>query len=186
MRAPKLLPTRLLIAGLMLSSALLFAVIQHMMMVSGGKELTFAAQGFDPRALLRGHYAQVAYAISRPNLEAPPALSTKAWQPVWVTIVPAEGDWSVQSVAAAKPDAAPAGGHLVLADAKGWGSGLQLRYGIERIYAQQKEAEAIEHAVRGGPDGDSEIKVVAALGSDGRLRLKAVIVDGTRTNFAWW
>jgi len=188
MREPKLLTLRILLVGLLLSAVLAGAAVQHILAVSSGTELTFTAQAFDPRALLTGHYAQVTYAISRPMTDEELAIpSSKSWQPVWVAIVPNEGDWKVASITAKKPAAAPADGRLVAAEARYLsGTSARLRYGIERIYAQQKEAEAISNAVRGGPTGDSKVQVVASLGKDGRLRIKAIIVDGTRTDFTWW
>ncbi len=109
--------------------------------------------------------------------------------------MPNEGDWQVAGVTINRPDAPPADGRIVAADAryKYAGGDMQLRYGIERIYAQQKEAAAIGDALRTGPlpaDGtepaEPRVQIVASLGSDGRLRLKGIIVDGKRTDFTWW
>lgn len=194
-RTPKFLNLRILIAGLLLTGALAGSVVQHVMAVASGAELSFAAQGFDPRGLLTGNYAQVSYAISRPVLENTGLKPAKGWQPVWVAIAPEVNDWKVVSLSAQKPSDLPPGGHLIRADVRYQSQGAvpMLRYGIERIYAQQKEAEAIGRAVTAPPptqEGaepvEPNVKIVASLGGDARLRLKAVIVEGKRTDFTWW
>lgn len=185
----RFLPLRLLAAGLLLSAGLAAAAVMHISAVASGSEVIIPAQAFDPRALLTGHYAQLRYAISQAGAEAVAGVAPKpGWQPVWVAIVPAENDWKAVSVTAQKPAAAPAGGHLVRAEARVHkDSPADLRYGIERIYAQQGEAEAIERAVRAvGESEDSRLKVVAALGRDGRLRVKGLVMGGKRTDLGWW
>lgn len=185
----KLLALRLLLAGGVLSIGLIAAAAMHIAAVSSGTEVVIPAQAFDPRALLTGHYAQLRYAISQGEASIASSIVPKpTWQSVWVAIVPAESDWKVVSLSVEKPQDAPQGGHLVRAEAKvRKDSPADLRYGIERIYAQQHEAEDIDRAVRAiGASEDARLKVVASLGSDGRLRVKGLMAGGKRTDFGWW
>ncbi len=186
----RFLTLRLLLAGAVLSLGLIAAAATHIAAVTSGTEIIIPAQAFDPRALLTGHYAQLRYAISEAGASAVSVAPKPAWQPVWVAIAPADevGEWKTVSVMADKPQAAPTGGHLVRAEARVRKEApADLRYGIERIYAQQSEAEAIDRAVRTvGEGADARLKVVASLGRDGRLRVKALIMGGQRTDFGWW
>jgi len=163
--------------------------VMHISAVASGSEIIIPAQAFDPRGLLTGHYAQLRYTISQAEPATVAGVTpSPGWQPVWVAIAPAEDDWKAVAISAEKPAAAPEGGHLVRADARvRKDSPADLRYGIERVYAQQSEAEAIDRAVRAiGESEDTRLKVVASLGADGRLRVKALIMGGKRTDFGWW
>ncbi|MFO1187488.1 MAG: GDYXXLXY domain-containing protein [Alphaproteobacteria bacterium] len=185
----KFLPLRLFVAGFLLSAGLVAAAVMHISAVASGSEVVIPAQAFDPRAFLTGHYAQLRYAISQAEAPTLAGIAPKpGWQPVWVAIAPSENDWKAVSVTANKPAAAPEGGRLLRAEARvRAGSPADLRYGIERIYAQQSEAEAIDRAVRViGEGADARLKVVASLGGDGRLRVKGIIMGGQRTDFGWW
>jgi uncharacterized membrane-anchored protein len=184
-----LLGVRLLVAGALLSGGLVAAAISHVLAVSRGVEIVIPAQGFDPRALLTGHYAELRYSISQGDVSVSGlAPGPPAWRSVFVSIAPVETDWKVDAVSVTKPATAPQGGHVIAAEARYQSEGLVLlRYGIERVYAQQKEAEAIDKAVRGVPNTeDTRLQIVASLGSDRRLRIKALIAEGKRTDFGWW
>jgi uncharacterized membrane-anchored protein len=184
----KLLGVRLFVAGALLSGGLVAAAISHVIAVARGTEIVIPAQGFDPRALLTGHYAELRYAISQGDVSVSGLAPGPGWRSVLVSIAPEANDWKVIAVSVKKPEAAPEGGHVIAAEAKYQSEGLVLlRYGIERVYAQQAEAEAIDKAVRGvATSADTRLQVVASLGSDGRLRIKGLIAQGKRTDFGWW
>lgn len=175
------------LAGAILSAGLVKAVAGHIQAVEKGAEMTLAAEGYDPRTLLSGHYAQMRYDIngfdppSATGGEAPlPVAATRGWRPVFVQLTQTEDGWTVTQVARRLPEGAE--GLWVRAQARGRGF-LALRYGIERIYAQQKEAEALEALLR---SQDDEVSVVVSFGDDRRLRLKGLIINGQRRDFAWW
>jgi uncharacterized membrane-anchored protein len=195
MGGAKFLPLRLVLAGLVLSAALIAAVLIHVRAVAGGTEIVVAAHGFDPRSLLRGNYTELRFAISRAAKISPPTKSpSRQWQPRWVTIVPDETtDWRVNAITIERPSNTPVGGKIVRADARFFSASedgfadADLRYGIERVYAQQKEAEAISVVLaHARPEDETKVQVVASLGTDGRLRLKGLIVEGKRQDFGWW
>jgi len=194
----RLVPIRLLLVGALLTAGLVVSVVRHVEAVAGGTEIVLAAQGYDPRSILRGQYSEMRFAISQVSGLPWPAGWPDAYsiKDVFVTIVPDRDDWRVAAVSL-KRDAAPAEGHVVKASGASYKGAKDsapantihwdLTYGIERIYLQQSEAEAIDKMLRGAPaDAPPHVQVVASLGTDGRLRLKAVIVDGKRTDFTWW
>ena len=176
----------ILIAGAILTAGVVKAVSEHIVEVNDGQEITLAAEGFDPRSLLSGHYAQVQYEISRfelPEEKDEGVLSDyDRWTPLWVEIVKGTEGWSVKQVQAASPAAASDDGVWVRARSRGR-SVIRLQYGIERIYAQQAEAEALEDLLRSNED---VVEVIASLGTDNRLRLKGLVVNGQRKDFTWW
>ncbi len=189
-RRTSLLTLRLIVVGLVLTGALAGGAIMNALAVTQGTEIVLGAQGYDPRAPLTGNFTQVTFAISNPSFDGNPAIVNKpGWQDVWVVIAPDGPDWKAVSASNSKPNAAPAGGYLIAAETRySGGATVPLRYGIERIYLQQKEAERIAGLVRGltADAATVPVKVVASLGSDKRLRLKGLIVQGKRMDFTWW
>ena len=202
----KLSPRSLLIllAGVILTAGLVKAVVGHIQQVGSGEEITLIANGYDPRSLLSGHYAVLRYGVSNTNLrDNGVALPFTGSVPVWVQFEPAtppqvdQGlqtetgngfdpptgpvrNWQVADYALERGDGE---GPWVQAEASRRGESVFFRYGIERFYAQQAEAEALEGLLR---SNDDQVEVVAAHGIDGRLRIKALIINGERTDLKWW
>ena len=64
---------------------------------------------------------------------------------------------------------------------------VTLDVGVDRFYADQDEAVALEESLReaGQPGGPAAYAIVS-IGQDGRARLKGVEVDGTRADLNWF
>lgn len=179
----------LILVGLALSAGLVGAAVHHVRAVAAGTEILLLTEGFDPRGLLRGHYAEVRYRINSASAVPSEINNSVAFERGFVTIVPADGDWAVVAVTRARPSSVPAGGHAIAAKVRGSAepSGyLDILYGIERVYAQQSEAEALERTLRGPDEETGEVRMAVSLGAEGRLRLKGIVIDGERRDFTWW
>ena len=63
---------------------------------------------------------------------------------------------------------------------------VTLDIGIDRFYADQAEALAIEDALRQAGRGGPEAFAIVSVGQDGRARLKGVEIGGRRTELTWF
>lgn len=155
------------------SLALLGAVLAHIHAIETGPELVFEVGGFDPRDFLRGHYVRLRY----PDLEQVSGLAAAGeGRHLTVHLAPGpDGLWRPQ-------DGSTDDSIAVVARIDPSRSG-DPRYGIERFYAQQQEAEAIEDAMR---MRGQDVRVIATVGWDRRLRIKALMVGDRRYALSWF
>ena len=175
--------------GALLSLALAWSVTAHIRAVETGREIILPAEGYDPRSLLSGHFAQMRYPINQAETAdlTENALAGEQHRRhrrgLYVGLkADEEGAWRVTRVSEQAFSAA--GVTVVRARGRNrFGDRVQLDYGIERFYAQQKEALELEEILR---RRESEVRIVAALGQDRRLRIKAIIIDGHRRDMRWW
>lgn len=188
----------LIAVGVGMSALLVGSVAARAIAVSTAPEVVMDAAGFDPRAPLLGHFAQVRLAApaawTLPEAEAQALMRAGR---AWATLAPgaAEGDWRLVGVSAQRPSAAP--GRLVVRvavaewgaafepEAGSQGASITLDYGVDRIYLPQVQAEAVQTAAaQRTAEGGAELKLVLARLGDGSLAVKGVIVDGARIDIA--
>lgn len=186
----KTLPLRILGAGVLLVAALVGLVAYEGQARAAGQEVRLSMEAFDPRSLLTGHYA----ALQLTDVLPPGAECPDGGAEGWLALRP---DGAVHRLAGA---AATREAALKLApvavrgtascvgrssDEPGSGERVMLDIGVDRLHADQAEAEALEAALRAGPDQPTALAVVS-VGRDGRARLKGVIVGGQRTDLDWF
>jgi len=185
------LPIRILAAGALLVAALVGLVAYEAQARARGQEVRLAMEAFDPRSLLTGHYAALQFAHTLPpGVPCPDGRPTR-----WIALAPDGPVHRLAGVADSREAALKLGPVAVRGSASclfgGAGDNpLETRravldIGVDRLHADQQEAEALEAALRAGP-GAPEALAVISVGRDGRARLKGVIVGGRRTELTWF
>lgn len=185
------LPIRILGAGLLLVAALVALVSYEAQARARGQEVRLAMEAFDPRSLLTGHYAALQLTDRLPDGAACPDGGPSGWLAL-------RADGAVHRLAGAAatrqdalklaPVAVRGTASCLGAPAREEGGEPQrvsLDIGVDRLHADQAEAEALEAALRAGPDRPEAVALVS-VGRDGRARLKGVIVGGRRTDLDWF
>ena len=196
-------PVRIVAAAVVLAAGLVTLVVREGVARAQGQEARLAMQGYDPRALLTGHYVQFQLRHDLPpGARCPPGASADSRaREAWVALR-REG-----------PRYAPAGAAPTQAEALRLGplavrgvlrcesspslpwlgaraaepKSLRLDVGIDRIHLDQAEAEAMERQLRRfGPEAPVEADAIVSVGRDGKARLTGVVVGGRRTDLNWF
>lgn len=175
---------RFVLLSALASVALLCAVLVWMIadraaVLRDGREIVLKTEPLDPRDLLRGRYVRLNYDISR----IPPMLFIRdeidyfdSGTTIFVRLE--EGDdgiWSAREavVGAIPADSAPDAVWLrgeTRFRLSSTDNPASVVYGIERFYAPENEAPAIEKRMR-----DGEVtEIVVAVATDGRGQIKAL------------
>ena len=185
------------LCGLLLL-ALLVAVGLHMHALSSGKEIAVPAAGYDPRAVLLGNYVRLrpdpGGEITRKAAEQIRSDFNLDANRTYVTVdgwivMAREGDiWDIETILpdkpelSSEPDRGAIKGVLSLRAAASGTYTAQSSLNIDRFYANQRDALAIEQAIADRKD----VRVLLAVSRDGQARLKGISVDGERRLISWW
>lgn len=197
MRLPGV-PARILAAAVLLTLALVGLVVREGMARAQGQEVRLAMAGYDPRSLLSGHYVQFQLRSELPaGTLCPPGSNDFAQASQWVALRRA-GDHHVPSGAAASRAGAARLGDLVVRgrlfcdgpeagpSARREGpTSVSIDLGVDRAHFEQRQAEALEAALRARGDDPAPAFAVVSIGRDGRARLKGLIVGGRRSDLDW-
>lgn len=187
--------------------ALIALVVNESRARASGVEAILAMQPVDPRSLLSGHYVIVSLQETLPA--GTPCPDTLAgghafgpWSPSqpaqWIALTPRGQHHSTSGLADTK-EAAEALGPLV---ARGNAScnmpvesppeegqpappppqaSLFTDLGVDRFYIDQANAERIDRMMRdSASEEEAQVFAIVSIGSDGRARMKGLIVDGER------
>ena len=182
------LPLRILGAGLLLAAALVGLVTYEGQARARGQEVRLAMEAFDPRSLLTGHYAALQLTHALPDeIPCPDGGETG-----WLALRADGAVHRLAGMAASREAALKLGPVAVRGTASCLGGGapadgprqVVLDIGVDRMHADQQEAQALETALRARPDRPEALAVIS-VGRDGRARLKGVIVGGRRTDLDW-
>ena len=167
--------------GLMLTVTGQSAVLGHMVyervaLLRTGQEISLAMAPRDPRSLFRGYYARLTYKISNINLRDVEGADTfKRKSAIYVILAPDDtGAWTPVSVHPS-PMPAAAGQAMVRGTVKymnGSQATVRVNYGIESYFLPRAEARRIERL----PIADMRVR--AAVGPDGTVAIKGILVDG--------
>ena len=190
------------IAGVLILG-LLSGVGTHMHALSSGKEISIAAQGYDPRDILLGHYVQLRadleFALTPENAEEVRSdfdfeRSTNDLKG-WIVLRNDESGWQPVSFHAEKPVLADKSNTVAIrtnayaeeVHASDNDATVTLKIvpqlDIDRFYANQSEALAIEERLRAS---DADVRMILSVNASGEPLLKGVSVDGNRQVISWW
>lgn len=205
MRLPSV-PVRILAAAGALALGLVGLVVREGVARAEGQEVLLEMEGYDPRALLTGHYVQFQLRHDLPAGARCPR-DTGAGGSArdgWVALK-RDGVRHVPSGAARTHPEALRLGEVAVRGTLACSSGfappaagrpdqspqevmsLTLDLGIDRIHLDQADAEAMERDLRRfAPDAAAEADAVVSIGRDGKARLKGVVVAGKRTDLDWF
>ena len=190
----RFLPMRILAAAVLLALVLVGLVIHESRARAAGREVRLPMEAVDPRSLLGGHYValQLTQAMD-PGQPCPPGLP-EGPKPGWIGLVRTPTGERVGGGGATRAEAlthgvvalkgrvecyaGPAGGEFP--------GRVTLKIGVDRFHADQKQAEALDAALRGRkPNTPDQAFAVVSVGQDGKARLKGVIVGGRRADLTW-
>jgi uncharacterized membrane-anchored protein len=211
-------PWLILAAAGALLAGLTGLVVHEEHLRRSGREVLLTVEAVDPRDLLSGHYARLdlretladgqacppgarldTFGGGLPGFGAPPPPQG------WISLRRAGNHYVASGMATNRTDALKTGDVVVrgvlrcrgpepaLADLSlpARPAVVSLDIGIDRFHADQKQAEAIEAAVRGPPTTGAEPNgvrplVIVSVGADGRARLKGLLVAGRRLTLSWF
>ena len=139
-------------------SAVLAGMIwQQQQRLAHGREVILRVQPFDPRDLLRGHYAMLQFDISRIPLAAfagagaQEAASLRGRE-IYAVLRKEPGTpfWTLARALGKRPDALAAGEVALKGRVRRVvGDAVWVEYGVERYYAPKERAQALERLVQG-------------------------------------
>lgn len=193
MRSPSV-PVRIVVVAVLLALALAGLVAREGMARAAGREVVLAITGFDPRSLLTGHYVRFQFRSEYPGgTPCPPGAGGYSRRPgAWVALK-REGDHHAAAGVGLSREAAAKLGDLVvrgdidcLSRTPPETTWVELNLGLDRLHADQAEAEAIQKVLVARRDAPGAAYAVVSIGNDGKARLKGLVVAGRRTNLDWY
>ena len=214
--SPRALALRIGAVAVLLVLALIALLVRENAARASGQEVRLAMEGFDPRSLLSGHYAALQMVQRLPDsTECPPDLEAHySGDDSWVALTAGpdgahrvtgggasrtealkHGPLVVRGEANCRQDILPPGAPPADASAEPAPNPaaetrqtvVTLDIGIDRFYADQAQAEALEDSLRDqGRAGAPPAFAIVSIGRDGRGRLKGVEVGGTRADLNWF
>jgi hypothetical protein len=193
MKAPGA-PLRILAAAAVLALGLVGLVVREGMARAGGQEVVLPITGYDPRELLTGHYVQFQFRSEYPGGTACPPGSGgfSRRKDAWVALR-RQGDHYVATGAALSRAGALRMGEVAvrgdidcLARAAPETTWVMLNLGVDRLHADQAQAQAIQGVLMTTRDGPATGYAVVSVGADGKARLKGVAAGGRRVSLDWF
>lgn len=179
-------------AAVLLAGALVWLILSEHRARAEGTEVRLALGGVDPRSLLSGHYVQLLFMDSLPKgVGCGRALNGKPGDPKWVALRVIDGRARVAGEAPTREAALRLAPIAVRGAVNCWGArteaeNVTLDIGLERFHASQKEAQAIEAALRTSTAETPTAFALVSVGRDGRARLKGLEVEGRRIMLDWF
>ncbi|HZZ34933.1 MAG TPA: GDYXXLXY domain-containing protein [Caulobacteraceae bacterium] len=185
---------RILIVAAVSILALVGLVVGESLARQSGTEVLLRMEAVDPRAILSGHYVDIALRENQPEGAACPVGATDA-----ETASPtgARGHWialrrsgalaSAAAMTARREDAARASPLVVRGEALCRPSirAVDLDLGVKRFHVSQAEAERIDKLLANRRFGhESPVAAIVSIGQDGRARLNGLMVQGRRIDLA--
>ena len=188
------LPVRILAAAALLALALIGLVVREGIARDQGREVVLPITGYDPRALLSGHYVRFQFRSEYPpGTRCPPGAGGFTARPrAWVALRRAGDHYEASGVALSRGEAARLGEVVVRGDVdclqrmepdNTW---VILRLGVDRMHIDQARAETMGKALQATRDAEPTAQAVVSVGRDGKPRLKGLIVGGQRTDLSWF
>jgi hypothetical protein len=187
-------PPRILAVAAICAASLIGLVISEGYAREGGQEITLPMAAVDPRSLLQGHYVQLNFTDRLEPTEVCP--ESGDWD--WVALR-REGDIYVAAGGALSRDEAQRVGPLPVKGTftcspptpasegvepmPGW---LTLDLGVDRFHINQADAMRIDRVLREQrADQETRAFAILSVGRDGRVRLRALMIDGERFELSW-
>jgi GDYXXLXY protein len=171
-------------AGVIQIALIGLMVVDRVMILRTGTDVTLQTRPLDPRDFLRGDYVVLGYDISSvPAGALKDEPSAGPDTPVFVKLAPnRDGFHEAISVHAAPVDVAIPEvlirGHVISGascgkDLHAFCATLQVRYGIERYFVPEGEGRKLENA-----RNQRKLTIVAAVAPTGRAAIKRLLIDG--------
>ena len=186
--------------AVVLAAILLIGVAKHVVALQSGQELIIPARGYDPRAILLGHYVRLqpeasaifegehaepifnAFAEDRERLQVAEG---------WLTFALEDDEWVITNATVDRPREAISDQiflqtRIEFSPVRQNGELISLQVWpmleIDRYYANQAEALDIEQRLR----DRQEVQAILSVNASGTPMLKGMIIDGERHVVGWW
>jgi len=205
----QLLRLTLIAAGM--TAFLVLMLGSHLTQRANGTEILLPVQGYDPRDIFLGHYANLRTPLNRlgtHQLEGDDDF--EAGDTIYVSLEPrADGTMAAVSLHREHPGGAyvarggvtsrtelfgdwvnvedPETGEVRTVREEAEGAWLSVRFNTERYYAPRDRALALQDRLRDrNEDGEIGVNIIAAITSDGGLIIKGLEYDGERFEDSIW
>ena len=187
-------------SALVLAVSLIVGVAVHISALNNGREITIDARGYDPRAVLLGHYvmlqpdlpidltlAEIEALTGAPEPNRPRRIQLEAW----IVLERSDAGWQAASVLREQPNLESAENRVLLKAEidSGWRRDrdtspvtFQPDLGIDRFYTNQDEATRIEQQLRDG----NTVQMILNVDEAGKASLKGISVGDDRSVVSWW
>jgi hypothetical protein len=192
MRVPGV-PVRILAAASVLAVGLVGLVVREGMARANGQVVVLPITGYDPRELLTGHYVQFQFRSEYPGgAPCPPGHDAATPGDGWVALTrrgdhhEATGAAASQAAALKLGEVAVRGGMECQARPAPEATWVMLHLGVDRLHADQTQAEAIQELLRAPAGGAGRGYAIISVGADGRARLKGLAAGGRRVDLLWF
>lgn len=171
----------LLVAGLQ-SAALGYMVVDRAQLLQNGREIVLDVKPVDPRSLFRGDYVILNFGdLSRLKGDLLRGLPDGTAS-FYVTIRKEADQWAAIAADAQYPSQLREGDVVLKAYVKSRHasqlssmSSVRVDYGIESYFVPEGEGKRLEKLI-----GVGEMRVIVAVGSDGRVGIKGIEAKGQR------
>ena len=185
----RLRPWLIIGAALLLAAVLILLVLREYQARQDGTEVALRVQQVDPRSLLSGHYVQLNFIDAAPAGFDCDGVGLRPGQTMSWIALRRNGDHHVLAgVTKTSAEAAKLGAPVLRGNVLCLGPSeapqVEIKIGIDRFHAAQKESEALEAMMRG--PGDHAVHALVSVGKDGRARLTGLKVDGRETRLDWF
>lgn len=188
------LPLRILAAAGLLAAGLVGLVVREGLARERGQEVVLPITGYDPRELLTGHYVRFQFRSEYPTgTPCPPGGGGYSRRrEAWVALTRKGDHHEAAGAALSRAQALKLGEIAVkgdidcLARTAPETTWVILNLGVDRLHADQEQAEAIQKVMLATRDGPATGYAVVSVGADGRARLKGVAAGGRRVDLDWF
>jgi uncharacterized membrane-anchored protein len=171
----------LAILALAHTAVLAYMVIDRVMLLKSGREITLPIVPVDPRDLFRGEYVRLGYAVSTVPvrlLEGPQPAEHAAFYVVLEK--KPDGVWQSVKVASTMPrETSPDRIVLKARAAHGWpasgaaNGSVRVRYGIESYFVPEGQGKKLEDLAR-----EKKLATLVAVDGRGNAAIKGLVIDG--------
>lgn len=192
-------PIRIMAAAILLVLALIGLVVREGAARAAGQEVVLDATGYDPRSLLSGHYVVFQLRTDLPpGSPCPPGIDET--HKTWVALRQQGTHYVPSGAADSRAEALKLGEVAVkgTASCSRWlldqlvpgehpePTQVSLILGVDRVHTDQAQAEAIQAALqRVREPGQAKAYAIVSVGSDGKPRMKGLIIGGRRIDLDW-
>ena len=181
---------RVVLVALVLSGVIGWMVVDRIRLLRTGTEVVLNIRPIDPRDLFRGHYVRLFYpeismipatdVAGLPAARGPSALTLRKGAKIYVLLAPADGPYWRRVGASLRPPKTVPSGQVLLRgrtsrDIRHFQTALPVTYGIERYYAPQARARALERRLA---DRTARTAVILRVSPSGRAAIAGLMLDG--------
>jgi uncharacterized membrane-anchored protein len=171
----------LAIVALAQTAVLAYMVIDRVMLLRSGREITLPIVPVDPRDLFRGEYVRLGYDIGRVPARLLEGSRPRLNAPFYVVLEKKpDGSWTPSKVSRAKPsETSPDRIVLKARSAFAWpqtaspNTVLGVRYGIESYFVPEGQGKRLEALAR-----EKRMAALVAVDAKGNAAIKGLIIDG--------